>query len=242
MVAAYRHDAHKLNGEPHRTAPDTFHGVPVNQQVPLGADGDASALSRPSGEPEQTVSNHDTHYRLSLLTGESAYDPDEFARPVLSEAISDLLTRSDPEAMHLAWLSSDVASGFNESIYYPYTSLKYHTLLAAALLHNYRDGHAFEDLLLIVDDAGEIKGFSTVYAGDRFSLRIDTETDGNPWARLGSRPWRSWSSIWTRLTAHPLDTARDEYDRVLDTNLRRIWSWSTALQYIEDLEQWGMSP
>ncbi len=36
--------------------------------------------------------------------------------------------------MHRAWLTSDVASGFNESIYYPYTSLKYHTLIVAALL------------------------------------------------------------------------------------------------------------
>lgn len=242
MVAAYRHDAHKLNGEPHRTAPDSFHGVPVNQQVPLGADADASALSRPSGEPERTVANHDTHYRLSLLTGESAYDPDDFARPVLTEAISDLLTGSDPETMHRAWLTSDVASGFNESVYYPYTSLKYHTLLVAALLDCYRDDHEFEDLLLVVDASEEIVPHRTVYAGDRFALRIDESAGNNPWARLGSCPWRSWASTWTRLTAHPLDTAHDEYDRVLDANLRRIWSWSTALQYIEDFEQWGMSP
>ncbi len=242
MIAAYRHDAHKLNGEPHRTASDSFHGVPVNQQVPLGADADASALSRPSGEPEWTVANHETHYRLSLLTGEGAYDPDDFARPVLSEAISDLLTGSDSKVMHQAWLASNVASGFNESVYYPYTSLKYHTLLVAALLANYRAGHTFDNLLLAVDTPEEVVPHRTVYAGDRFTLRIDESADGRPWARLGSRPWRSWASTWTRLTAHPLDTAHDEYDRVLDANLRRIWSWSTALQYIEDFEQWGMSP
>ncbi len=121
MVAAYRHDAHELNGETHDYAPDTFHGVPVNQTVPHGADGDASALSRPR----------------------------------LSEAVSGLLTGSNPEAMH-PWLTSDVASGFNERIDYPYTSLKYHTLLVAALLDNYRPGHEFTDLLLVVDDAGEI--------------------------------------------------------------------------------------
>jgi hypothetical protein len=242
LVAAYRHDAHKLNGEPHRTAPDTFAGVSVNRTVPHGADADASAMSRPSGEPEQTVSNHETHYRLSLLTGESAYDPDDFARPVLSESISDLLTGSDPTAMHLAWLTSDVASGFNESVYYPYTSLKYHTLLVAALLDNYRDGHQFEDLLLVVDGPNELVPYRTIYAGERFALRIDADADGNPWARFGSRPWRSWASAWTRLTAHPLDTAHGEYDRVLDANLRRLGSWSTALQYIEDFEQWGGRP
>lgn len=242
MVAAYRHDAHKLHGEPHRTASDTVAGVPVNQSVPHGADADASALSRPPGEPELTVANHETHYRLSLLTGESAYDPDEFARPVLSRAIDDLLTGSDPETMHRTWLASDVASGFNESVYYPYTSLKYHTLLVAALLDNYRDGNEFADLRLVVDAAEDIVPYRTVYAGERFALRIDENVTDNPWARPGRRPRRSWSSTWTQLTAHPLDTTHNEYDRVLDANLRRIWSWSTALQYIEDFEQWAPIP
>ena len=236
MIVAYRHDAHKLNGKAHHCAPDTFHGVPVNQTVPHSADSDASALSRPSGQPEQTVDNHKTHYRLSLLTGDSHYEPREFSRPRLSEAISDLLTGSDPEAMHRAWLTSSVTSGFNESVYYPYTSLKYHTLLVAALLDNYRDGHEFADLHLVVDDAEQIVPHRTVYAGDRFALRIDESVGGRPWARLGSRPWRSWASTWKRLTAHPLDVDHDKHDMVLDANLRRIWSWSTALQYIEDLE------
>ena len=124
----------------------------------------------------------------------------------------------------------------SESIYYPYTSLKYHTLLVAALLDNYCASHEFADLLLIVDDAGEIVPHRTVYASDRFALRIDEDADGQPWACLGSRPWRSWASAWKRLTAHPLDVNHDKDDMVLDANLRRIWSWSTALQYIEDLE------
>ena len=236
MVAAYRHDAHKLNGKPHDAAPDTFHGISVNQTVPHGADGNAAALSRPNGKPEQTVDTHETHYRLSLLTGESHYDPEDFLRPRLSEAISDLLTGSDSEAMHRTWLTSDVASGFNESIYFPYTSLKFHTLLVAALLDNYRAGHEFADLLLIVDDPEKVVPHRTVYAGDRFALRIDENANGKPWARLGSRPWRSWASAWKRLTAHPLDVNHNKHDMMLDANLRRIWSWSTALQYIEDLE------
>ncbi len=242
MIVAYRHDVHKMNGKPHDSAPETFAGVPVNQSVPVGADRDASALSRPSGKPEQTMDNHQTHYRLSLVSGESRYDPDKFSRPLIHETVQNLLAENDPEAMHRAWLSSDVVLGFNESVYYPYTSLKYHTLLVAALLANYRDEHAFGDLRLIVDPADRIVPHRTVYAGEQFALRIDANPDGQPWARLGSRPWRSWSSTWSRLTAHPLDVSHDEYDRVLDANLRRIWSWSTALQYIEDFEQWGERP
>lgn len=238
MLVAYRHDAHKLNGEPHDYAPIEFNGVSVNQTVPHGADKDASALSRPSGKPEQTVDNHETHYRLSLLTGESHYDSEVFSRARLSGSIRNLLTGSDPEAMHRAWLTSDVASGFNESVYYPYTSLKYHTLLVAALLDNYRDGHAFRNLLLVVDNPEDVVSHRTIYAGDRFTLRIDESADGQPSARLGSRPWLSWASAWNRLTAHPLDTDRDKYDMTLDANLRRTQSWSTALQYIEDYHEW----
>ena len=96
MVAVYRHDAHKMNGQPHDYAPETFAGVPVNQTVPHGANGDASALSRPNGQPEQTVENHETLYRLSLTEGESRYDPQEFTRNGVESAVRELLTEDDP--------------------------------------------------------------------------------------------------------------------------------------------------
>ena len=234
MVAAYRHDAHKMNGQPHDDAPGTFAGVPVNQAVPHGADGDASALSRPNGKPERTVENHATCYRLSLIEGESRYDPQKFTRSGVESAVRELLTEADPETIHRMWLESDVVSAFNESVYYPYTSLKYHTLLVAALLDNYRDGHEFAALRLVVDDADGIVPHRTVYAGTEFTLRIGIDARGRPSARLGRRPWRSWASAWSRLTAHPLATDDDRYEMVLDANLRRIGAWSTALQYIED--------
>ena len=237
MVSVYRHDAHKMNGQPHDYAPETFAGVPVNQTVPHGADGDASALSRPSGQPEQTVENHETLYRLSLIEGESRYDPQEFTRRSVESALRDLLTEDHPETMHRTWLDSNIVSAFTESVYYPYTSLKYHTLLVAALLDNYRDGHEFADLRLVVDDADEIVPHRTVYADEEFALRIDVDARGQPSARLGSRPWRSWASGWNRLEAHPLETTHDKYGMVLDSNLRRIGAWSTALQYIEDFRE-----
>lgn len=237
MFAVYRHDAHKMNGQPHNNAPEIFAGVPVNQTVPHGADGDASALSRPSGQPEQTLENHETPYRLSLIEGKSRYDPEEFTRNSVESAVKSLLTKDNPEAIHRTWLKSEVVSAFNESVYYPYTSLKYHTLLVAALLDNYCTGHEFSDLELVIDDADTIVPHRTVYVGDEFALRIDKDTQGRPSARLGSRPWRSWASTWGRLTGHPLDTARDKHDMVLDANLRRIGAWSTALQYIEDFEK-----
>ena len=235
MVAAFRHDAHKFTGESHTDARETLAGVPVNQSVPQGADGDAAALSRPQQKQERTVPTHDNHYRLSLCTGETAYASSEFSRTTIQSEVHELLAVEDGETAHERWLTSDVAAAFNESVYHPYTSLKYHTLLVAALLDTYRDGHAFVDLQLVVDDEAVVP-FRTIYAGARFALRIDADADGNPWARLGSRPWRSWASAWQRLTAHPLDVDHDKHDMVLDANLRRIRSWSTALQYLDDFE------
>lgn len=234
LTKAYRHDVHKFLGTPHEDAPQLFAGVAANESVPLGADGDAARLSRPGGQPTQTVDNHATHHRLSLVDGRSLYDPDSFTRDRLKQALGGLIIESDPEALHETWLTSDVASAFTESVYYPYTSLKYHTLLVAALLDNYRRGHEFGDLSLVVDSPHVIVPHRTVYAGDRFTLRITAEPADRPSARLGASPWRSWATTWCRLTDHPLDTAHDKYDMVLDANLRRIGAWSTALQYIED--------
>jgi len=238
MLAAFRHDVHKFTGESHENARESFAGVRVNQSVPENADGDAAALSRPQEVQEQTVPTHDDHYRLSLLTGETAYEPGAFSRTTIESDVRDLVAVTPAERAHERWLPSEIAAAFNESVYHPYTSLKYHTLLVAALLDNYRDGAEFTDLRLVVDSAGEVVPFRTVFDGHRFGLRIDNSPDGNPSARLGSRPWRSWASVWNRLTEHPLDTDHDKYDMTLDANLRRIQSWSTALQYIEDYYEW----
>lgn len=237
LLEAYRHDAHKMNGEPHASAPDSFAGVPVNQDVPHGADLDASLLSRPSGEPQQTVPNHGTHYRLSLLKGASSYDTQTFSKRRVQSEARDLLSTDDAESMHRAWLQSELVAGFNESVYYPHTSLKYHTLLVAALLDCYLDGADFEELRLAVSTSDRIIPHRTVYSSDRFSLLIVNEPAGRPSARLGSRPWQSWASTWNRLTYHPLADSSVRLDKVLDANLRRIASWSVALQYLEDFER-----
>jgi len=66
-------------------------------------------------------------------------------------AVREVVQVENPVAMHEAWVASDVAALFNESVFYPYTSLKYHTLLAAALLDNYRAGFGFEELFVAVE-------------------------------------------------------------------------------------------
>ena len=243
MLSVYRHDVHKSRGRSHEDAAAEFAGVPVNEPVPLGADGDAALLSRPRGEPEQSVKNHISPFRLSLVTGETATSAGR-VEGGSRNALSELVQIDDPVEMHAAWLDSSVASIFNESVYYPYTSLKFHTLLTAALVDNYRAGYGFDELYLVVDQAEDeetdprVVPHRTVLLMPSFLLRITGEPGDLPAARLGAAPAQSWADVWTRLPEHPFDCDDDRMWRVMDAQLRRIGSWSTALQFIEESYAW----
>jgi len=65
------------------------------------------------------------------------------------------LIDGSPDELHAAWLTSEAAAVVNESVYLPYSSLKYHVLLVAALLDAYRAGHAFDDLYVVVEPVSE---------------------------------------------------------------------------------------
>jgi len=237
LLAVYRHDVHKLRGWSHTAARDRVAGVRVNEPVPLGADRDAALLSRPDREPEQTLDAHASPGRVSLLTGDvvltGSVDADG-----LGAAVRELVRVEDPVAMHEAWLASDVAVLFNESVFYPSTSLKYHTLLAAALLDNYRAGFGFEDLFLAVEDLdGPVTSHRTVLSKSLARLCVTGEPGVRPAARLGDEPTRCFADVCERLPMYPIDTDGKRRCRVLNAQLRRIRSWSTALQYIDEFLQ-----
>ena len=237
MLQTYRHDAHKFRGRSHDSGANRIAGVTVNLDVPFTADGDAAKMSRPSGRRRKTVDGHKTHYRLSVLTGNNQYDTGEFSLGAIEEQLHDLLAIDDAQRMHRRWLESSIPAGFNEDVYYPYTSLKYHTLLVGALVDLYRNDHGFADLHLVVDQPAEIVPYRTIYHGNRFALRLAPAPEGEC-ANIPNRPYRSWASTWQRLTRHPINTDYDKFDMMLDANLRRIVSWSTALQYLEDYQEW----
>jgi hypothetical protein len=239
LMAVYRHDVHKMRGRAHQSNADELNGIPINNQVPHGADRDAAALSRPSGSPDKTIAAHDTHYRLSLLTGETRYDPNDFSLRTYRDDILALIDADSAADAHAAWLDTDLPAAFNESVYYPTTSLKYHTLLVAALVDCYESGLTFGDLALVVAPPDAVVPHRTIYADDDFSLRLTEHTSTAPSAPVESRPCRSWASVWQRLEAHPLDTDTDRFAMALDAALRRIRSWSTALQYIEEFKTWA---
>jgi len=245
MLAVYRHDAHKMRGQSHSSAPDEWLGVRVNQEVPYDADAHAAAMSRPNGEPNQRLPGHETHYRRSIVTGDTAYDPDELSLQEKRSEISALLSIEDATEAHRSWLSSTVPAAFNESVYCPYTSLKYHTLLVAALVDCYRDGLEYDDLGLwyVVSDSPE-PVHRTVFRYDGshesltlpnygFNLVIKEHTRGKS-AKLASYPFQNFADVWSRLPAHPWTGDNPGMDiQWLDAQLRRMVSWSTALQYLE---------
>ncbi|MFC6720302.1 hypothetical protein ACFQHN_22500 [Natrialbaceae archaeon GCM10025896] len=254
MVAVYRHDVHKLRHRRHAAAAESYAGVAVNETVPCGADRDAALLSRPRGEPKQTVANHRSPYRLSLLTGEPAVETDRI-QAAAGGGFRDLVTSDNPERLHARWLTSRVAGAYSEAVHYPYTSVQYHTLLTAAVLDTYRAGHAFADLWLVatasdraVDTcsdqgapvsrdpgaalaADEVEPHRTVLWTPALALHVTADPGNRPAARLGEKPARSFADTWARLSAHPLDTDGRRCWRLLDAQLRRIRAWSTALAY-----------
>jgi hypothetical protein len=251
-TAVYRHDIHKPRGRPHRNAEDTFAGVPVNEPVPLNADADAAALSRPPEGPDETVPTHITPHRLTLISG----DPAATTLPGIPAdgAVEPLATPTDPAVAHATWLTSHTAAAYNETAYYPYTSLQYHTLLTAALLDAYRAGYEFGDLHLIATQpstdgttptlqettdaeaalaADIVEPHRTVLWTPACALHLTPTPDG-PAADLGPAPARSFADTWSRLPSHPIDTDGAHGWRLLDAQLRRIRAWSTALAYIDD--------
>jgi len=234
LLAVYRHDVHKLRGRSHAAGRDRVAGVRVNETVPLGADRDAALLSRPDGEPAQTLDAHAAPSRVSLVTGDVVMSGSVGADG-RDAVVRELVRIEDSEEMHEAWLSPDVARLFNESVHYPYTSLKYHTLLAAALLDNYHAGFGFEELFLAVEEPdGPVTPHRTVLSTPDARLCVTGEPGSRPSARLGDGLTRCFADVWTRLPVHPFDMAGERRWRVLDAQLRRIRSWSVALQFVEE--------
>jgi hypothetical protein len=72
----------------------------------------------------------------------------------------------------------------------------------------------------------------TVLWTPALALHVTATPGDRPAARLGPRPRRAFGETWSRLSAHPLETASSRHARLLDAQLRRLQAWSTALQYI----------
>jgi len=118
---------------------------------------------------------------------------------------------------------------------YPYTSLKYHTLLTANLYWNYLHGRQFKDICFkIIDMDDVIDIFDVVYIDiDNNKCFIISVADKykryDALAVLGNKPTMNFGNLMGRLRGEVY------IEKQLFSNLRRIKSWSTGLQYFDDI-------
>ena len=205
----------------------------------LGVDSWAARMSRspmPNDSSRLAVGD-ETFYRISLLTSLCCYDPEEFMWAAVKEHIFELHSIEDPEKLHRIWLKDCVVSGYNESPYHPYTSLKYHTVLAASLYDNlvrsgkgrmeYTDGG--EGICMVLRGPTDLQA-TCIFAGPEFSLHLDREArPSEPAAPIGGAPARNFGDVWSNMPRLP------RLPRRVDAMLRRIASWTVALQYLEEV-------
>ena len=232
MRVAYLHDFHKMEMHPHVSVDGgTGHKVPFN------ADRDASSLSR--GQPAAIHPDVQGRYRISLIDRRSFYDPHRFSKRLTEAARAELrklCEGDDLNAVHEHWLKSQLPSKYNEGPLYPYTSLKYHTLLVAALLWNYINNHKFDTLCLAISLSARVDPSTICLAGSSSLHLVPLSGLGrfDCGSKLGgSKPHPNFGDVWQRLEVNP------PTPRHLDAALRQIGEWSTALQLVED---WGQMP
>lgn len=225
LYKAIIHDiSHKPLGKSHKSG---------DIKLSTTADGDASKMSRYI--KGKIVWGEDiSHYRRSIVTGKIAYNLYKFNLrtywPQLEKKY--LKWNGNVKDLYNTLLKCNIVSNFNESPNLPYTSLKYHTTLVTNLTWNYLYDNDFSDLYLQfmnIDDLDEI--FNVVLICDDFCFTVQKLDKRFPYSALGNYPTMNFSSVMSRFRG------KIDINKVLFSDLRRIKSWSTGLQYIEDFYQ-----
>lgn len=237
LLDVLKHDEHKTRGRRHNSDCES---------VPFGADKFSSFMSRKPSSPtgkrakrlEQAENNH---YRISILTRERLYESKVFDIGVIDRELSSIFSINNPKELHNQWLNNKILTGFNESYYMPYTSLKYHTLITTALVYNRLKNRDYSELYLVLKNNGEVS-YDTIFNYGGLHLKITSlneaaEGDGTSKIptldRVPHKEKRNFSKVWSNLTKIK------DISKHLDACLRQMNSWSTALQYIEDIKRFG---
>jgi hypothetical protein len=214
IILILKHDLHKLSipgGLPHSKA--------LVDEVARRADGVASRLSR-NGDVQEFEK---FYLRKSYLTHLNINE-DRRKEQVsdLKGEVAKLFKEKDPYKLHDLILNSTILNLFSEARQHPFTSYKYHLLLACSLYNNLKNTMEWHELYL--SENSEVESpFQVIYR--------DGERE---WALLPSggmsRVSLKFCTAWVRRTE--LSLGGDS--RVLDGLLSQIGSWSAALATVED--------
>ena len=216
------HDFHKLKGASHNN----------NNKLNTYADRDASYMSRPIKKGKHIYPDNSTNYRLTL-NGNMLYTySNENREKVCNYIISTYKdTNVSSEDMYKSLLNCNILSLFNESPELPFTSLKYHTILTTVLHYHYIKGFQFNDLSFMIksiDNINEDNIYNILLLDKENNIYFTIESNVKNLKRVGV-PMMNFGDVISRI---------DNYlniDEYTTSNLRRIKSWSTGLQYYDDI-------
>lgn len=224
LVMAIRHDLHKICGKPHTGKHNFKAGKP---------DGDAARMSRNRiNSPEWD--NDDRDYRRSLITGQFLMPEYQESRIHLQDNLMKKYDKNhaNAETMFMTLLNCTELSLFNESPDLAFTSLKYHSILTTVLYYNYLRNYKFKDLCFaIIDIDDEHNLFESIFL-DNINNKC-----------IVLKPFDDKLKLFTKLKS-PIENFdyaisrcgnTEHIDPYVYSNLRRISSWSTGLQFYEDI-------
>ncbi len=215
FLTILKHDLHKLEIKgalPHAKA--------LEGGIMKKCDGIASWFSRNGGS-------------IEFDRNEKLYIRDSYIIKIKKEVISSQIDKKrkeifqifeeiDPRELHYKILDSKLLNKFSEARQFPFSSYKYHLLLACSLYYNMKNGYEWEKLYLAETEKVE----------DQFQLIYKDKS--REWALLPtggmSRVSPQFNLTWLRRTEMSIGGE----DRFLDGLLSQIGSWSTALSTIED--------
>ena len=216
MLEVLRHDLHKI-----RAPGAPSHREALHDKVALRADGFAAWISR--NFLRDKFENQ--LYRKSLIfPARNLKNTRTLANARRVETVK-LFKESDPVELHTAVLNSKLLNLYSEAREFPYTSLKYHILLVAALYYNFKSGYDLKDLYLCENVPVE-SPFQVIY-----------HNNGRKWAILPlcsqnslSKIYSKFHTTWERRRTQSIGGDSQIFAELLTT----IGSWSVALATIED--------
>ena len=139
ILQVLRHDLHKI-----RIPGSIAHKQALQDKVQQYADGTAAWMSRNflKDKFEETL------YRRSLIFQNINLKTPRTLVSLHRLEATDFFKESSAIKLHAAILRSKLLNLYCEARQFPYTSLKYHILLACALFYNFKCGYNLKDLYL----------------------------------------------------------------------------------------------
>jgi hypothetical protein len=216
IIQILRHDLHKI-----RITGSLAHKNALQDTVAQQSDGMAAWMSRNFLK----VRFEESLYRKSLIFQNLNLKTPRTLVSLHRLEAADLFKESSAVKMHAAILRSQLLNLYCEAREFPYSSLKYHILLACALFYNFKCGYNLKDLYLCENLLPE-SPFQIVYQ--------DFERE---WTILPNQSKEGLSKIYPRFYITWERRRKESFGgehQIFDETLSSIGSWTVALATIED--------